>query len=231
MKETKKQLNNLKETVLKAIEEDKVSMHSKLYFLSRSALWALGFLLTLTLTIYLISFITFIFRGNSLHLLPQLGPGGWFNLFVSLPWVLLLIVFSVFVLLQVLSTHFSFVYKRPLVHTLLASIFLVVIVGVAIAQTSFHERAYERHKEGFMYKGALKDKGEIHIGRVTQINGAGFNIRNREGETYIVSVTPTTKMPPFKISTSTIMIVMGAEDNGVITAVGIRPVQKQRRVK
>jgi len=188
------------------------------------SLWALSIILTFTLTIYLISFIVFIFQGNSLHLLPQLGPGGWLNLYLSLPWILLFITFIVFVLLQGLIIRFSFAYKRPPVHTVLISIILVVLAGVLISQTSFQEKAYEAHKDGFVYRNALRDRGEVYIGAVTQINGGGFNIKNRGGYTYIVSMTPETKIPPFRISVSTIMMVMGPEKDGIIEAVGIHPI-------
>lgn len=188
------------------------------------SLWALSIILTFTLTIYLISFIVFIFQGNSLHLLPQLGPGGWLNLYLSLPWILLFITFIVFVLLQGLIIRFSFAYKRPPVRTVLISIFLVVLAGVLISQTSFQEKVYKAHKEGFVYRNALRDRGEVYIGAVTQINGGGFNIKNRDGYTYIVSMTPETKIPPFRISVSTIMMVMGPEKDGIIEAVGIHPI-------
>jgi len=227
--ETKKQLKNMSEKVLEAIKTDEVTMHSRLYFLSRTTLWILGVILSFGLTLYLISFAAFIFRGNGLHLLPHLGAGGWFNLFISLPWILLLGVFVVFLLLQILSTHFSFVYKRPLVHTILASIFILVIGGVAIGQTTLHDRAYRFSQEhnvplaAPMYRDAIRDRGDVHIGTAEGFEGETLLLKNRNGETYMVTISESTRMPRVGITTSSMIMVIGPEDDGKIQAIGIRP--------
>lgn len=234
--ETKQQLKNIHDKVLEAIHTDAVTMRSRYYFIARSALWILGVTLAFSVMLYLVSFIAFIFRGNSLLLLPHIGPGGWMNLFISLPWMLLFFVFALFVVLQILSTHFSFVYKRPLVHTILASIFLLTIGSVAIGQMTLHERAYELNEghpiplTGALYENAIRDHGNIHTGKVTEINGTEFNIRNRNGKEYTVSVTPDTKVPPVKITEDTLLMVIGDEDDGIITADGVRPIDKGRPV-
>ncbi len=232
--ETKKQLKNMSEKVLEAIEANKVTMHSRFYFIARTALWILGIILTFGLTLYLISFVAFIFRGNGLLLLPHLGVGGWFNLFISLPWVLLLVVFIVFILLQVLSTHFSFIYKRPLIHTILASIFILIIVGVGIGQTTLHDRAYRFSQERGIpfaapfYRDAIRDRGDLHIGVIEKIEGDTLLLTGRDGKTYTILIIDATHIPPFGIATSSTVMVIGSEDDGVIEAIGIRPFDSNR---
>ena len=227
--ETKKQLKKMSDKVLEAINTDAVVMRSRYYFMARSALWILGVVLAFGLTLYLISFAAFVFRGNGLHLLPSLGAGGWLNLFISLPWILLLVVFVVFVLLQILSTHFSFVYKRPLVHSILTSIFILVIGGVAIGQTQLHDRAYELSQErrlpiaGPLYRDAIRDRGDVHIGVVENLTETGFTLATRDGERYTVKTTDATRTPPNGVAEGAMVLVVGAEEGSTIEAHGIRP--------
>ena len=227
--EAKKQLDTMKEKVLTAIETRNVSMRSRSYFLIRTALWIAGTLLVFVLTLYLTSFAAFVFRGNGLHLLPQLGPQGWGTLLLSLPWLVLLSLFVVFVILQILSTHFSFVYKRPLVHTILGSIFILVIGSVAIAQTALHERAYRLSEEGRLpfggplYSGAMHDRDDMHIGTITTLTDSSFILAHRNGETYHVIITDTTRLPRRTLENGDVVIVLGDDEDDVITAFGIRP--------
>jgi len=233
---TKEQLKNMQEKVLEAIQADEVTMRSRYYFIARSALWIIGTLLAFSLALYLISFVAFIFRGNGLSMLPHLGAGGWLNLFISLPWILLLGVFVVFLLLQILSTHFSFIYKRPLVHTALGSIFILVISGIAIGQTALHDNAYrysQEHGTPFaakLYKGAIRDRGDVHVGVLERTEEETFVLTNRNGETYTVLITEATQMPPSGIATSSTVIVIGPSDEDTITAVGVRPFDEKRPV-
>jgi len=229
--ETKQHIKNIREKVLHAIIADNVTMHSRYYFLARTTLWVLGSILAFGTALFLISFIAFVFKGNALYLLPNLGPHGWLTLFISLPWIILLLVFAVFVILQVLSTHFSFVYKRPLVHTILGSIFILIVGGLAIAQTNLHERAFELSQgnklpiAGDFYRKALVDQDNLHVGVVHLLEDASqFVLESRDGGLYTVLLSENTRMP----STTVLMedafiVVMGESEDDKISAIGIRP--------
>jgi len=229
--ETKKKIKDLSAKVLETIKSDNVTMHSRYYFMARSTLWTLGLILAFSVTLYIVSFIAFVFRGNGLLLLPALGGHGWFVLFMSLPWLLLVLVFGIFVVLQLLSMHFSFVYKRPLVHTILGSIFLLVVSGVLLAQTTIHERVYEMSVgrklpfAGQFYAHALLDRDDSHVGLLTTFDKetASYVFERRDGGSFTVVVTEETRLPPFALEFNFPVLVLGEIENGVINALGIRP--------
>ena len=234
--ETKKQLKDMSEKVLQAIKTGNVSMHSRYYFFARSALWILGVILVFSLTLYLMSFITFVFRGNALSALLAFGSHGWLVLLTSLPWLLLLATFAIFVALQLLSLHFSFVYRRPLVHTALASIVVLVAGSALMAQTTLHEHAYELSRErrlpiaGPIYRIAIGDRDDRHIGIITAMNDEVFTIRGRDGEVFYVNIATSTRIPrgrDFAFATGTPIVVFGDLDNDDdIDAVGIQPLDR-----
>lgn len=229
---TKKQLVKMRDSVLNAIHADEVTMRSRYYFLVRSALWVLGSILAFGITLYLISFIAFLFRGNALYALTSLGPKGFTTLFFSLPWVLLLLVFLVFVLLQFLSTHFAFVYRRPFIHTILASVFVLIIGGVLIGQSTLHDRAYRFSQEhrvpfaGSLYKDAVRERDNIRIGTMHNYTDTGFALKGRDGIDYSVTITETTRMPHIALEENTMVLVIGETNDTFIQAFGVRPIKK-----
>ncbi|QSH39291.1 hypothetical protein JXR01_03235 [Candidatus Kaiserbacteria bacterium] len=231
---TKKQIAAVRNTVLNAIHADEVTMRSRYYFLARTALWAVGSILAFGMTLYLISFITFVFRSNALFALTHLGPKGIATLFLSLPWILLLLVFVVFLLLQFLSTHFEFVYRRPLIHTILGSIFVLVIGGVLIGQSTLHDRAYrfsEAHKvplAGSFYRDAIREQNNMHIGTIQNYVDNSFTLNARNGSTYLITIHDDTRIPPSGLRENMMILLIGEEMDGVIEAIGIRPVNSDR---
>lgn len=231
---TKQQLKNFRDTVLNTIQTDKVTMHSRYYFLARTALWVLGIILAFGTALFLLSFVAFVFQGNGLYLLPQLGFRGFTVLFMSLPWLLLLLIFMVFVVLQVLSTHFAFVYKRPLIHTILGSIFLIIIGSALIAHTPLHDRAYTLSNQqklpiaGSFYRDAVRDKNDVHIGTIENLTETSFTLHARGGEIYTVFVSDDTRKPPMVLGDGAVVMVLGVEKEGAIQAHGIRPFDDMR---
>lgn len=231
--ETKKQLMHMRDTVLDAIHTDEVTMRSRYYFIVRSVLWGVGIVLTFGVTLYLISFIAFVFRSNALYALTSLGPKGFATLFISLPWILLLLVFIVFLLLQFLSSHFEFVYRRPLIHTILGSIFILVLGSILIGQSTLHARAYrfsEEHKlpiAGSFYKDAIRENENVYIGAISNYTDTIFTLKARSGIDYTVLITQTTRLPRPDLKEDMTVLVVGEKENNVIKAFGVRPVNKE----
>lgn len=232
--ETKQKLKNIHDAVLEAIHTDAVAMRPRYHFVLKSTLWFLGACVAFGVLLYFMSFVAFVFRSNDLLLLPYIGPGGWASFFLSLPWLLLLGVFVLFLVLQVLSTHFAFVYKRPLVHTILGSVFLLVIGSTLIGQATLHERVYERNRQhpllvaDMLYGHAIKDPHNVRTGIVVARTSETMRVRGNDGTEFLVHITPTTKMPLPPIAAGTPVMIIGEERSGTITARGIRPLERGR---
>ncbi|PCI89925.1 hypothetical protein COB18_02250 [Candidatus Kaiserbacteria bacterium] len=232
---TNNEIKKVRENIIDAIKNSNVTMRSRYYFVARSALWIFGITITAGIVIYLISFMTFIFRGSGLSLLPHLGPQGFIALFISLPWLLVLGIFIIFILLQILSTHFSFVYKRPLVHTILGSVFVFVILGILIGQTTLHDRAYRLSQNnklpfaGSIYRESLRDRGSMHMGTITHLNAtSSFTLTDRKGTELHIQVDFDTRLPRRTLSNGMNVMVMGKVDKDTIKAVGIQSFDPER---
>lgn len=234
--ETKQKLKSVAESVTNAIEANEVKMRSRYYFMARTGLWVFGSLLMIGLSLYLVSFIAFVFRGNGLHLLPQLGPKGWVLFVTSLPWLLILSVLIVFGLLHVLSTKFSFVYKRPLVHSILLGIILLVALGALIGQSTLHDRMYERNKKerlpfaGGLYQGAIGDRPGTTVGKISEYSETSFILIARDGTPYAVSITNETRTPRKELTDGMTVIVIGEYEDETIEAHGVRPFDSTRAI-
>lgn len=227
--------NTVSENVLQRIADERISMHSKYYFVAKSGLWILGTIVLFGLTLYLLSFIEFVYRTNGLSSLPSLGSKGWLVLLTSLPWLLIVGMLGIFVILQVLSTRFSLVYKRPLVHTTLASVVILVAGTTLIAHSTLHEQVLRvSHDRGLpiagpLYRSYTADRSDRHIGVVTKVDEMLYTVTSRTGDIYVVKVATSTRVPrsAAAIATGTPIIVIGELDDDVIEAHGIRPLDRQ----
>ncbi len=93
-KKIKDGIKSIKEGVLEQVQEGKVSMHSRYYFLLRAAAGIVGGVFLFGFALYMASMVVFIFAGNGMSTLPELGFVGVFIMLRSLPWLLILIVIA-----------------------------------------------------------------------------------------------------------------------------------------
>lgn len=235
--ETKKQLRTVHEKILTAIKSDEVTMRSRYYFIARSILFTLCTVLAFTVALYLVSFVTFMARSNGLGALPQFGFEGWRILFGALPWIVLLLIGAVFVVLQLLSTHFAFVYKRPLVYSLLGSIVVLVVGGGAIAQTTLHDRIYQLTQErglrftAPLYKDVLHDEQGVYTGTLSILPSGEWLLIARDDTRYTLEVHSGTRMPPMPFANGDLVMVVGEETDDLdIRTRGIRPLRHIRPI-
>lgn len=228
-------MDTLQKKIKDAIEKNEVSMHSRMYIYGRTLLWTSATILMFGTVLFFVSALIFVFRANGLHLLPFFGSRGWMALFFSLPWLLLGVVAIVSVLLFTLSRHYAFVYKRPLVHTLLAGIVVLACGGVLIAYTTLHERAYERaHNQhglpiaGPLYRGAIGDRPDVHVGIVSELTPDSFVLNRRDGQKTTIIIEGTTLMhPELQLAEDMLVVVMGDAVEDTVHALGVRPAEKK----
>lgn len=228
-------MNELRTKIEEAITHNRVVMHSRLYFVTRTVLFIAALVLALGTALFLASAVIFAFRANALHLLPFFGPRGWAALFFSLPWLLLVSAVSMFALLIVLSQHFKVSYTRPIAYTFLTSIVAVAVGGIVLAHTTIHERAYEQARQpnglpfaGPLYRAAIGDRPDVHVGIISNLSGSSFVLQRRDGQTTTIVLTDDTRIhPTLLLANDMLVLVMGDAQSGTVTALGIRPAEKQ----
>jgi hypothetical protein len=227
-------MDNIKDTIMSSIKANRVPMRSRLHFFLRGMLWVGGIIVTTAVALFLVSFTIFVLRGNGLFEVPHFGMRGLIPLLFSLPWLIVLgIVFLVGVL-EVLGTQFAFVYRRPLVYSILGITLATVLGGALIAQSTLHERMFAANQEhrvpgfGPLYDRALRDRTDVHVGTITALTPYYIEIETRNGTTTRIATTSETRMPPTPFTLGDVVVVMGEEKDATITALGIRPLDKQR---
>ena len=80
-----------KERFLDSMHEDAIKVRPKWRFTLRTIFLVTGIFLAALFLLYLVSFIIFILHQTGTWFGPEFGGPGWFALFRSLPWLLILL--------------------------------------------------------------------------------------------------------------------------------------------
>jgi hypothetical protein len=229
----KKEEKKIEDNVLAAIHSGQIKMRPRWQFILKAALIATGVVIVLLALIYLVSFILFALHESGAWFVPVFGFSGWIAFFQRLPWVLIGFVVLFIILLQVLVSRYAFSYHRPLLASALCIVGIVLVGGVAISLTRFHNQLFDsaRHNGlpvfGAMYRGfGMPRFDDIHRGEINEIMANGFVFQDDDGDTSTVVITPTTRLPLGDgFMASDTVIVFGREDlGGMIRAVGIEKI-------
>ena len=134
--------------VLASIENGRVFMRPKWQFLALSALVVLGAVVVVGAAIFLASFVLVVLERNGLWALSGFGPRGLRALLFHLPWLVIGTAALAVIVLEVLVRQFSFGYRRPILLTLAALVFMVTAGSFVLARTAFHPLLMRRAAEG-----------------------------------------------------------------------------------
>lgn len=225
--------------ILERIKKGEVKMKTKQYFFLKSALLIIVFVVVFLITLFCVSLIAFSLKSNGLYALPQFGAHGSWLFFKSIPWLLILLVFGMAVILEILAKHFKFIYKHPLLYSLISLLVIVSILGTIIENTEIHERIFERMENqplpvaNLVYKRYGDNLPEtVYIGLISSTTQSGFIIKPRCCEDYIILVNDETRLPLNKMfkTGDVIMVIGDKNEENVVTAEGIRPAVKPHRL-
>jgi len=227
------QQNSINNKVINKIKSGNIKMKPKIYFVLRTALLMLSILVLVLFIVCLISFIAFSLRSSGVWLSPAFGFPCIKMLFGSLPWVLILITVVLIVLLEIFAKKFTFVYRKPILYSLLIIILVVFLGGFLIDKTPFHSNLFWKAQEGHLpgFGSFYRDFGNpkfknIHQGVVSEVINNGFLIENHRERIISVMITPETRLPSEKIEEGDVIVVFGERDNGQIEALNIRKTKR-----
>lgn len=221
---------NIHDSVLKAIEEGKVKMRPKWHFALRTAFLILGTIFISFSLLYLVSFIVFIFRQSGALLVPAFGYFGIIAFLTSAPWVLIFLAILLLLLLHTLIKKYSFSYGKPLMYSVIVIVSLVILGGILVEMTTFHQRLFLRAEDrrlpvmGGIYRqlGGQKQEG-ITVGIVVEKNETGYMIETETQEIVEVILTPKTRLSrPESFEVGEEIVVVGKKQDSKIFALGIR---------
>lgn len=224
--------------IMKAIRAGEIRMRPRWHFLLLSALSIIGAFIVFLTLLYVASLGIFFLRDSGVLFAPSFGLRGWFSLAHSLPWLLIGFLFVFVVILELLVRKFAFVYKKPLLTSVLGIITLILVGGFFIAQTPLHHTVMVSVRRGELPPpvGAIYGvpvrmprPDDVYHGRILSIAHGGFIIVDEDGAgTTSVVVTPQTRLPygeDFATGTR-VMIVGDAVATGTVRAFGVREIDE-----
>jgi len=218
-----------KENILNKIKKGQVEMRPRVYFILKMLFFAVLTIFTFFLSLFIVSFIIFILKANGNLFLFGFGRSGFRMFLVSFPWLFGLLVVLLIGLLGIFAKEHKFVYTKPFAYSVLGIILMLLITGFLLSQTPFHNRLFDRAQRGGLPmmgqvylkygKGNVKD---LHIGKVLDYANESLSMEVC-GKQIFVEINENTKFyANINIQRDSMVVVIGRETDGVITAKGIK---------
>jgi hypothetical protein len=161
--------------------------------------------------------------------LPKFGLTSFGSYIKLLPWFLILSCIVLIAVLEILAKRFSFIYRRPIVYSLIIIIIIVSIGGVFINKTPFHQKIFfnfqGKHIPTFdpFYRdiNMMKNRG-IYRGVVSELTDSGFVLQAPHDSVINVIIDEKTKFPSNKnIAKDDEVMVMGKIEGDNLKATGV----------
>jgi hypothetical protein len=211
----------------------KIEMKPKWHFILKTVLAVLAIFIISIVILFLFSFIMFSLRLNGFWFLFRFGTPGINAFFGFFPWFLIITSIILIIVLELLTKRFNFVWKRPIIYSLLIIIFLVLLFGFIVDRSNFHSKFFERAQEnhlpifGSFYKdNKMLKPSDIHRGIVLEKQDNQIKILTINREELVVTITDKTRLNQ-AIEIEDEVLVLGKRQGDVIEAVGIEKVNKE----
>lgn len=227
--------SSIAEKVLNKIKKGQIKMWPKFYFTLKAFLFILGIICILFLALFIVSFIIFNLRASGALFLPRFGLFGLRTFLFSFPW--LLVIFSVLfiITLGILVKRYRFVYKKPLLYSIIAIVVIVLVGSFIFLRAPFHNRLSERAFRGklpmvgrFYRQYGMRRPEDLYIGKVVEVDENSFQIETKDGQKITVNISEGTRFPFNKkdLKKDDQVVIMGKKSDAGIEAYGIRKIKE-----
>jgi hypothetical protein len=225
--------HTISENVISKIEKGQIKMRPRFYFLLKLTLLIIGVIFLTLIALFLVSFILFSLRQNGSFFLPNFGFPGIRILFFSLPWLLILGVIILIVTSEIFAKHFSFVYQRPMLYSIIAMAIIVVFGGIALDFTPLHSNLLLNAQNGnlpiaggfYRHLGAPRIP-DVFYGSISEIAENGFKIDTPQAETFNVITNEKTRFFGGILEEEDSVIIMGKRNGQTIEARDVRKIDE-----
>ncbi len=232
-----KNKSSLAKKVLNKIKKGQVKMWPKFYFTSKAFLFILGIVFILFLALFLVSFIIFNLRATGALFLPRFGLFGLRSFFMFFPWLLVIFPILFIIALIFLAKRYRFVYKKPLLYSIIAIVVIVLVGSFIFLRVPIHKKLSERAWEGGipmagpLYRQyGMRRPENLYIGRVIEITENGFQMETVDGQGLTINISDNVRFPIDKdIKKDDFVVVMGKKSDAVIDAYGVHKIKEDNR--
>lgn len=228
---------SISEIVAAKIKNGEIKMKPKLYFAFKIFLLAAGLFLLTFAALFLVSFIMFYLRVNGIFASPAANFWGVRIFLSSVPWLLILVVIILIATSEIFAKHFSFVYRKPVLYSVLAIILIFFVGGFIVDRTNLHLNLFLKARSGnLMFAGPIyRDFGMpelrgLHYGVVTEVSENNFKISTPRGKEIRVVINFQTRMPDKEISVGDALFIMGEIKGDTIEAIDIKTANKDENL-
>lgn len=206
-------------------------MRSKTFFITKSIIFISAAILLFLVSIFLVSFIFYLFRVSDIAYLTDFGNRGWGIFLGVFPWIPTILVLLVTLVLGWILEHYAFVYRKPLLYLPLTLIGSITVFSFIAHTVAFHDRLSRlSHRyqlpvlQQFYGIYDIPGKGKITRGLITDIEPHVWQIMSSSNRPISVSVSENTVFTSKIINIGDEIVIFGnrVEDN--VEAFGIEMV-------
>lgn len=219
---------------MKGIQEGRVQMRPRWHFALISVLILLGVLVACLTMVYAVSLVLYLLHVNGEWFAPSFGLRGWLSFINSLPWLLMGLLMVFVLILEILVRRYAFVYKKPLITSVLGIMTIVLAGGFLVALTPLHNSMARFDRDGMLppplnglyRRPPMGRSPDLYRGMIVEVAHDRLVVVSRDGTTTVL-IDPRTRLPYGNgFEKGDFVIVIGDRvATGTIHAFGVRGVE------
>lgn len=199
MKNEEKQIN-ISDKVLNRIQSDNVKIRSRWFFIAEKLGLESGLLMAILIGIIILCFILYIMEQNGVFEFMEFGPSGWSVILENIPYDLVILAITFFIVASFIIKQFDFSYRKPFYLFSCGIIILIVISGTFLMWTGVSRTLFDKIA-GVKFINNLYTKkitnvpqGErAVIGQVVEVGRNTILVKTPQGKLLQVKFTPDIK--------------------------------------
>ncbi len=223
-------------TVVSKIEKEGLKMKSKFYFATKSALIVALLISLFSLLFYFSSLITFILKANDIFLFHDMGICAVKGIIYSFPWYLIFLIFTLIIIIEVIGKKFQFVYRKPLIFSLIAIILIVTASNFLIEKSSLHYSFFKLAEQeklplvGRMYRSVGNlDVENVYFGTIIEKELDLWKMELDSGEVVSLEIDERTKGRRFfpEIEEGKKIVVIGEREDDSVKVFNFKKIERR----
>jgi len=228
----------ISQKVVSKIEKGELKMRPKVYFVAKTILIVGLSVLALLLALYFGSLIIFVLRINDILLFHGMGFQAIRSVLLSFPWYLVFLVFVLVVSVEIVAKRFHFIYRKPLIISLLIILALIFLSSFLIEKSSLHHSFFRLAEQerlplaGKMYRdlGSLEIEN-VYFGTILEKKDDFWIMELDSGEAVSLKINEKTRGRRVfsEIKEGNEIIVIGGLEEGVINVDSFKKIERRFR--
>lgn len=237
-------MTTVKNKILHIVENNNIRMIPRWKFVLYSSFGIIGLIFSFLLLLFIVSLILFILSRYGFMYLPLFGFGAALHVLTGVPLILGVVGLVLVVFIEILSRHYAFSFRKPLITTLGCIIILSLSIGFIVSLTPLHRtmhayaRAHHIDRFGDMYKRPPLRKDDARAilrGEVISTTTDSLTLSLFNNESRVVYATATGQSFS-SLHTGDDVVIFGVMSNGRFDVMRVRssphmPFEERERMK